>query len=175
MTDHLKARLYIAALAACVAAPVAYVWPYVYTSFRQASEPEPGGWLVPLPPDTCATLACMLEAEGVPYPATFARIAWAETHAGATGVGRQGNLFGMRCHDRPTQCGCAAGYGVYTTPRDAIADLAAWCALSPPLRGEGPYCYLRRRGWVPDTELGPYLTHLSELAFVDTMQIYLPD
>jgi hypothetical protein len=120
--------------------------------------------------DTATTMAGYLRLHSVPYPEMFARVAWGETNFGTQGVGLMGNLFGMRCHDRDTQCGCAYGYGIYLSHVDAICDLADWCMMAPPLEGETGYQYLARRGWQPCELMPGYIAYLETLVFADTIR-----
>lgn len=121
----------------------------------------------------CQSLTDTLRVMGIPYPDVFARIAWAETQHGVTGVGEVNNLFGMQCADRACQDGCTAnGYAVYAARIDAVSDLAMWVSIAPPHTNVGPdgtvywepaEMYLERRGWQPPHLMPRYWAYLQTL------------
>lgn len=99
----------------------------------------------------------------VPFPELWLKVAVTETgHDFRAGVGAINNPFAMRCHNRPTQCGCTAhGYAVYESHQHAVHDIKLWSELDPPTEGEDGIAWLKRRGYNPYPAYYQYVAALE--------------
>ncbi|MFO0399946.1 MAG: glucosaminidase domain-containing protein, partial [Sphingobacteriia bacterium] len=113
---------------------------------------------------TAAGLYKRLVAAQVDFPEMFTQVAIAESgwQLKSPVAMQNNNFFGFIYPSERFSYSTREnlGHAWYPSIEDAIADLKLWISLSPPLPGENPYAFLRRRGY---NQNPAYYTYLASI------------